>query len=178
MGIREFSWPPTSRRPLTRQCRLLATTPSAWGTAARDPCAVVEAGAPSAASLNASLGAAVPWSWQRRLAMRRARSRYAREHGIDLIVVGTHGRTGMSRALWAVAERVIRTAPCPVLAVPFPAGRPAESEAGTAAPVTISRCVVCAATSPDLICEPCRARIRGEALRHKQADERTGRTSG
>jgi nucleotide-binding universal stress UspA family protein len=42
--------------------------------------------------------------------------RYAREHDIDLIVVGTHGRTGLSRALLgSVAERVIRTASCPVL---------------------------------------------------------------
>jgi nucleotide-binding universal stress UspA family protein len=37
----------------------------------------------------------------------------------DLIVMGTHGRTGMNR--WfagSVAERVLRTAPCPVMVVP------------------------------------------------------------
>lgn len=36
----------------------------------------------------------------------------------DLIVIGTHGRTGLSHALiGSVAERVIRHAPCPVLSV-------------------------------------------------------------
>ncbi len=36
----------------------------------------------------------------------------------DLIVVGTHGRRGLSRIfLGSVAERVVRTAPCPVLTV-------------------------------------------------------------
>ena len=36
----------------------------------------------------------------------------------DLIVIGTHGRRGMSRAiLGSTAEAVVRTAPCPVLTV-------------------------------------------------------------
>jgi nucleotide-binding universal stress UspA family protein len=36
----------------------------------------------------------------------------------DLIVMGTHGRRGVSRALFgSVAEAVVRTAPCPVLTV-------------------------------------------------------------
>lgn len=44
--------------------------------------------------------------------------RYARENEIDLIVVGTHGRSGLSHALMgSVAERVVRKAPCPVLTV-------------------------------------------------------------
>ena len=43
---------------------------------------------------------------------------YARTHGDDLIVMGTHGRSGVSRMLLgSVAERVVRTAPCPVLTV-------------------------------------------------------------
>jgi universal stress protein A len=43
---------------------------------------------------------------------------YAREHQIDLIVMGTHGRTGLSHVLiGSVAERVVRMAPCPVLTV-------------------------------------------------------------
>ncbi len=43
---------------------------------------------------------------------------YARDAKIDLIVVGTHGRGGLAHAfLGSVAERVVRTAPCPVLTV-------------------------------------------------------------
>lgn len=46
---------------------------------------------------------------------------YAARYGIDLIVMGTHGRTGMSRAfLGSVAEAVVRRAPCRVLMVPAP----------------------------------------------------------
>jgi nucleotide-binding universal stress UspA family protein len=47
----------------------------------------------------------------------------------DLIVMGTHGRTGLSRLLMgSVAEQVVRNAPCPVLIVrtPFPQGVPSE----------------------------------------------------
>ena len=44
---------------------------------------------------------------------------YAAAHRIDLIVMGTHGRTGFSRALLgSVAEAVVRRAPCLVLTVP------------------------------------------------------------
>jgi nucleotide-binding universal stress UspA family protein len=43
---------------------------------------------------------------------------YAQENGIDLIVMGTHGRTAVSHfLLGSVAERVVRSAPCPVLTV-------------------------------------------------------------
>jgi universal stress protein A len=42
----------------------------------------------------------------------------ARHKGVDLIVMGTHGRTGITHALLgSVAEKVLRTAPCPVLTV-------------------------------------------------------------
>src|SRR6185436_503850 len=42
----------------------------------------------------------------------------ATELGIDLIVMGTHGRRGLSRALLgSVAESVVRSAPCAVLTV-------------------------------------------------------------
>ena len=44
--------------------------------------------------------------------------RYARDQAIALIVIGTHGRTGLSHMLLgSVAERVVRKAPCPVLTV-------------------------------------------------------------
>ena len=43
---------------------------------------------------------------------------YAKTNGIDLIIVGTHGRGAVSRLLMgSVAERVLRMAPCPVLSV-------------------------------------------------------------
>lgn len=46
---------------------------------------------------------------------------YARDADIDLIVIGTHGRGGMAHLLLgSVAERVVRTAPCPVLTVRHP----------------------------------------------------------
>jgi nucleotide-binding universal stress UspA family protein len=71
------------------------------------------------------------------LALRRARQRYptteaklvwgepwqetietAKTVGADLIVMGTHGRRGLSRVLLgSVAEKVVRTSPIPVLTV-------------------------------------------------------------
>jgi len=43
---------------------------------------------------------------------------YAKTHAIDLIVVGTHGRGAVKQLLLgSAAERVVRSAPCPVLAV-------------------------------------------------------------
>jgi nucleotide-binding universal stress UspA family protein len=43
---------------------------------------------------------------------------YAKTNAIDLIVMGTHGRGAMKQLLMgSVAERVVRTAPCPVLTV-------------------------------------------------------------
>ena len=41
---------------------------------------------------------------------------YAAEQNFDLIVMGTHGRTGLAHLLMgSVAEHVVRAAPCPVL---------------------------------------------------------------
>jgi len=46
---------------------------------------------------------------------------YAKDHDIDLIVLGTHGRGTIGQILMgSVAERVVRTAPCPVLTVRQP----------------------------------------------------------
>ena len=43
---------------------------------------------------------------------------YATERGMDLIVMGTHGRSGMAHVLMdSVAETVVRCAPCPVMTV-------------------------------------------------------------
>jgi nucleotide-binding universal stress UspA family protein len=46
----------------------------------------------------------------------------ARSRGADLVVMGTHGRTGLQHALMgSIAERVVRRAHCPVLTVRPPA---------------------------------------------------------
>jgi nucleotide-binding universal stress UspA family protein len=45
----------------------------------------------------------------------------ARDRAIDLIVMGTHGTTGLTRLLMgSVAESVLRKAPCPVLTIRTP----------------------------------------------------------
>ena len=47
--------------------------------------------------------------------------RYAREQSIELVVMGTHGWTGLKHVLMgSVAERVVRKSPCPVLTVRSP----------------------------------------------------------
>jgi nucleotide-binding universal stress UspA family protein len=44
--------------------------------------------------------------------------RYAKSHSIDLIVMSTHGRSGLAHALMgSVAEHVVRMSLCPVLTV-------------------------------------------------------------
>ncbi len=45
----------------------------------------------------------------------------AEQDSHDLVVMGSHGRSGLRRALMgSVAERVVRTAPCPVLTIRAP----------------------------------------------------------
>ena len=45
-------------------------------------------------------------------------SRYAAEHEFEIIVMGTHGRGSLTHALiGSVAEKVVRSAPCPVLTI-------------------------------------------------------------
>jgi nucleotide-binding universal stress UspA family protein len=52
--------------------------------------------------------------------------RYSRDADMDLIVMGTHGRTGLERLLvGSVAERVMKDASCSVLVVKLPRGVPA-----------------------------------------------------
>jgi nucleotide-binding universal stress UspA family protein len=49
--------------------------------------------------------------------------RYSTDTGMDVIVMGTHGRTGMDRLLMgSVAEQVLRGAPCSVMVVKLPRG--------------------------------------------------------
>ncbi len=45
----------------------------------------------------------------------------AKQGGMDLIVIATHGRSGLSHMLFgSVAEKVVRKAPCPVLSIRHP----------------------------------------------------------
>ena len=48
-------------------------------------------------------------------------ARVAEDEGVDLVVIATHGLTGWRRFVFgSVAERVVRTASCPVLTLPAP----------------------------------------------------------
>jgi nucleotide-binding universal stress UspA family protein len=50
--------------------------------------------------------------------------RFAKDTDIDLIIIGTHGRSGFEHIIFgSTAEKVVRKAPCPVLSV-----RPAQRE--------------------------------------------------
>lgn len=43
---------------------------------------------------------------------------YAASHQIDMIIIATHGRTGLEHLIFgSTAERVVREAPCPVLTI-------------------------------------------------------------
>jgi nucleotide-binding universal stress UspA family protein len=67
--------------------------------------------------------------------------RAAKEVSADLIVMGTHGRTGLGRLLMgSVAEQVVRKAACPVLTVKcLPPEAPADREPVPAAEVASER---------------------------------------
>lgn len=70
-------------------------------------------------ALRQALGDAVPASTSLRAGMPHMEiAEAAREFGIDLIILSTHGRKGLSRmVLGSTAEKVVRRAPCPVLIV-------------------------------------------------------------
>ncbi len=54
---------------------------------------------------------------------------FAKQESVDLIVMGTHGRTGLARLLTgSVAESVLRRAPCPVFTVKLPPREPVREE--------------------------------------------------
>jgi len=99
---------------------------------------------------------------------------YAQRIGADLIVMGTHGRTGVSRAvLGSVAEAVVRHSRCPVMTIPAHVVPVATTETPGAA--GWGGCVVCGKPSADLMCEPCRRTIRGAASEPSRAAETSGR---
>ena len=72
-------------------------------------------------------------TWQVEIAVGRPADtivRFAGERHADLIVMATHGRTGLEHVvLGSVAEKVVRLAPCPVLTVKY-AGNPLGQRAG------------------------------------------------
>ncbi|MFS8065085.1 MAG: universal stress protein [Byssovorax sp.] len=122
----------------------------------RSPAAVA-ARAAELAELAASLGKEVPTVPITRVGHPATEIvRCADEHDVDLLVVGGHGRTGITPALLgSVAERVARTSTRPVLVVPSDRRDTAKLPAAA-----LYRCVVCGNASEDLVCEPCRANIR------------------
>ncbi len=92
--------------------------------------AVAEAGKLGARRVSSKLLSGLPWQ--------QIVDAAQRDPGVGLIVVGTHGRTGISRVLLgSVAELVVRHAPCPVLTV-RPQNEPAPF-AHVLCPVDLSR---------------------------------------
>jgi predicted phosphoribosyltransferase len=64
---------------------------------------------------------------------------FARDRSVDLVVMGTHGRRGFTRAfLGSVAERVVRTSPVPVLTVPEYVAT-SRNDAGTRLAASLAR---------------------------------------
>ena len=58
--------------------------------------------------------------------------RHATSHDVDLIVMATHGRSGIARAVMgSVADEVVRGAPCPVMVARPHGALPREAEAAT-----------------------------------------------
>lgn len=110
--------------------------------------------------------------------------KHAEREKVDLIVMGTHGRTGLAHvAQGSVAEAVVRHAPCLVLTIRRAAelrvdvaAAPAE---GPGVPSTAAgragRCLVCALPADELVCDTCKARIRAEAIYLMQKEEKAGR---
>jgi nucleotide-binding universal stress UspA family protein len=67
----------------------------------------------------------------------------ARAEDSDLIVVGTRGKTGLAHVLLgSTAERVIRGAPCPVLAVRTDPAASSQDEGVLSKPITLERILV------------------------------------
>jgi nucleotide-binding universal stress UspA family protein len=115
--------------------------------------------------------------------------RAVQEKKADLVVMGTHGRTGLSHILLgSTAERVIQRASCPVLTVK--AEKKAAEETGKEGDLEEKRrivkemvpsgakatyCHLCGQPAHDIICEACKIRVQTEAFDSKQRVEKEGR---
>jgi len=109
----------------------------------------------------------------------------ARKYKADLIVIGTHGRTGLTHFwLGSTAERVIQRAPCPVLAVKTETKQPLLQEKeeqvrsilkDLPANQSATFCHICGRPSKDIICEACKIRVQAEAMERKRRVEKEGR---
>jgi len=67
---------------------------------------------------DASLGAKINTVYVRQAPVAEAVAAVIKEAGIDLLVIGTRGRGGLSKlALGSVAEELLRVAPCPVMTI-------------------------------------------------------------
>jgi nucleotide-binding universal stress UspA family protein len=63
----------------------------------------------------------------------------AKECGADLIVMGTHGRTGLARLLMgSVADQVVRRAECPVVTVKVPFVKEEATNHAVAVPASVA----------------------------------------
>jgi nucleotide-binding universal stress UspA family protein len=108
---------------------------------------------------------------------------YAERERAALIVMGTHGRTGLAHLVrGSVAEAVMRRAPCLVVTIRRKAelplvveSPPTESPAAHPHGARPGHCLVCAGPSPELVCEKCTASIRAEAFHRLEREERAGR---
>ncbi|MFI5305005.1 MAG: universal stress protein [Nitrospiria bacterium] len=107
----------------------------------------------------------------------------------DLIVMGTHGRTGLAHILLgSTAERVIQRAQCPVMTIK------ADKKAAEANVKDINLeekrravkelvppidkttyCHLCGQPANDIICDACKVRVQTEAFDMKQRVEKEGR---
>jgi nucleotide-binding universal stress UspA family protein len=117
--------------------------------------------------------------------------RAVQEKKADLVVMGTHGRTGLSHILLgSTAERVIQRAPCPVLTVKAEMKGAAASGSWTEDQLEEKRravkelapqgakgayCHLCGQPAHDIICDACKIRVQTEAFDHKQRIEKEGR---
>jgi nucleotide-binding universal stress UspA family protein len=111
-----------------------------------------------------------------------------KEHA-DMIIMGTHGRTGLTHILLgSTAERVIERAPCPVLTLKLGniAGPKFTTKMAVLAqpePVRIPQqalkslgtCHVCSEPAEDIICDSCKAHIQAEAFEQKTKIEKAGK---